>query len=411
MDIKTSYVDLVDRQMSGTQKKEGKTEEGISGFKNLLKDKNQKKHTGSEDQGAEAQAAAAETVMPYINGNVQDAQKEETVFAVHGQGLFQVQEETSASVGAVPVNNDSGNLLGTISPIQLLKSLNMKNQTDGEEDTIAGSNGFADLLTEKSDKTSGLSLLRGLDLNQAGNQGDMTDALNQPKTEDQSVKTTALSEESLTDAVMAETDKAAEVLAAVKNGKLFEKEGSDKEDKVSENTFGIVQEKNYEPAPVIRAEGDKAVTVTVNESNPEELDAKLSEQILSQIRTGKNDLELQLEPHNLGKILLKVSYEENQVNVSIVCSESKTLKLLSHSAAEIGSILEANVERPFQVVVEKQEADYLQNQQQKRQDGGQEQHQQHQQKQTDDSNPEDFIQKLRLGIFGADSMRYSEASN
>ena len=96
--------------------------------------------------------------------------------------------------------------------------------------------------------------------------------------------------------------------------------------------------------------------------------------------------------------------------MSIVCSESKTLKLLSHSAAEIGSILEANVERPFQVVVEKQEADYLQNQQQQKQDGGQEQQHQQQQKQADD-NAEDFIQKLRLGFFGTDSMGYSEASN
>lgn len=410
MDIKTSYMDLIDRQMSGTQKKEGKTEEGISGFKNLLKDKNQKKHTGSEDQGTEAQTAAAETVMPYINGKAQDAQSEETVFTISGQGLFQAQTETAASAGAVQANNDSANLLGTISPLQLLKSLNMKNQTDGEEDTIAGSNGFADLLTEKSDKTSSLSLLHGLDLQQTGNQADMAEALNQPKTEDQFMKTTALSDESLTDAVIAETGKDAEALAAVKNGKLSEKEGSDKEDKVSENAFGSIQEKNYDPAPVIRTEEDKAVTVTVNESNPEELDAKLSEQILSQIRTGKNSLELQLEPHNLGKILLKVSYEENQVNVSIVCSESKTLKLLSHSAAEIGSILEANVERPFQVVVEKQEADYLQNQQQQKQDGGQEQQHQQQQKQADD-NAEDFIQKLRLGFFGTDSMGYSEASN
>lgn len=410
MDIKTSYVDLIDRQMSGTQKKEGKTEEGISGFKNLLKDKNQKKHTGSEDQGTEAQTAAAETVMPYINGKAQDAQSEETVFTISGYGLFQAQTETAASAGAVQANNDSANLLGTISPLQLLKSLNMKNQTDGEEDTIAGSNGFADLLTEKSDKTSSLSLLHGLDLQQTGNQADMAEALNQPKAEDQFMKTTALSDESLTDAVIAETGKDAEALAAVKNGKLSEKEGSDKEDKVSENAFGSIQEKNYDPAPVIRTEEDKAVTVTVNESNPEELDAKLSEQILSQIRTGKNNLELQLEPHNLGKILLKVSYEENQVNVSIVCSESKTLKLLSHSAAEIGSILEANVERPFQVVVEKQEADYLQNQQQQKQDGGQEQQHQQQQKQADD-NAEDFIQKLRLGFFGTDSGIYNEVSD
>lgn len=401
MDMKTSYVDLVDRQISGTRKKEGKTEEGISGFKNLLKDKNQKKQTGAEDQGTEAQAAAAETAMLYMNGKALEVPNEETALSVSGMELFRPQSETTTTAGAVPVNKDSANLLRTISPMQMLHSMNIKDQADGEEDIIAGSNGFVDLFPEKSEKTPGLFLLRGLDIQKAGNQTAMTEALDQSQNADQSVKATALSDESFTEAVVAETGKEAEGLAAAKGSKLSEKENLEKEDKVSENTFGSIQEKNYEPTHVIRTEEDKAVTVTVNESNPEELDAKLSGQILSQIKTGRNNLELQLEPHNLGKILLKVSYEENQVNVSIICSESKTLKLLSHSAAEIGSILEANVERPFHVVVDKQEPDYLQNQQDNRQDRGQDQHQQ-QQKQADD-HAEDFLQKLRLGIFGADS--------
>ncbi len=410
MEIKTSYVDLIDRQMSGTQKKESKTEEGISGFKNLLKDKNQKKNTGSGDPGTEAQTAAAETVVPYMNGTAQETQTEEVSFSIPGQELFQTQTENASSVGAVPVNNDSANLLGTISPIQLLKSLSIKNQADGEEDTAFSGKGFTDYLTGKSDKASNASMLNGLDLQPTNNPADVAEVLNQGKAEDTSMKLTAISDDSLTNSALAETGKNAEALTAVKNSKVSGKEGSDKEEKVSENALGSIQEKSFEPTHVIHTKEDKAVTVTVNESNPEEMEAKLSEQILSQIRTGKNSMELQLEPHNLGKILLKVSYEENQVNVSIVCSESKTLKLLSHSAAEIGSILEANVERPFQVVVDKQEADYLQNQQQNQQNGGREQHQQHQQKQTDD-NAEDFIQKLRLGFFGADSGLYSEVSD
>lgn len=410
MEIKNSYVDLVDRQMSGTQKKEGKTEDGISGFKNLLKEKHQKKNMESENHGSDAQTPGAEAIIPHLNGKVDELQREEAALFIPAQKLLETQTGMEASAGAVPVNHESANRSGTISQIQMLNPFNMKNQPDGEKQIISNDGIFSEVLTGKSKKDSGVFLLHGLNSQQTGDQTDGADALKLLKDADQAMKLTALSNDALTDTALTEDGTNAEVLAAAKNGRLFEKKGTVKEEKVSENVLGNVQEKRFEPARVIRME-DKAVAVTVNENNPEELEAKLSEQILSQIRTGKNNLELQLEPHNLGKILLKISYEENQVNVSIVCSESKTLKLLSHSANEIGSILEANVERPFQVMVDKQEADYLQNQQQNQQDGRQEQQQHHQQQNHTDDNAEDFIQKLRLGFFGEDSGIYSQVSD
>ena len=114
---------------------------------------------------------------------------------------------------------------------------------------------------------------------------------------------------------------------------------------------------------------------------------------------------MQLEPHNLGKILIKVAYEKDQVSVSVVCTESKTLKMLSQSAGELGSILENNLERPIHVIVDKQQADYLNNNQE-HQGNGREQ-QEHRQNQSDDFG-DDFIQKLRLGISDLDSDEMSE---
>jgi len=181
------------------------------------------------------------------------------------------------------------------------------------------------------------------------------------------------------------------------------------EDGVTLKVFESLNSRNPEPVHSIYRQEEKTVTMPVNENNLEEMEDRLSKQILSQIKTGKDSMELQLEPHNLGKILLKVSYENNQVHVSIVCSESKTLKLISQSAAEIGNILEANVERPFQVVVEKSEVDYLNNHNQNQQGSGQEQqHQQQNQKQSDDGG-DDFAQKLRLGMFGSYSGEFKEA--
>ncbi|EPR35196.1 Flagellar hook-length control protein-like protein [Enterobacter ludwigii] len=144
--------------------------------------------------------------------------------------------------------------------------------------------------------------------------------------------------------------------------------------------------------------------MSVSADHSKELEAKLSEQILKQIRDGNGELDIQLEPHNLGKIRIRISYEDNQISVSLLCTESRTLKLLSQSAGDLGSILESNLERPFQVLVDKQEPDYL-NQQQEQ--GGRQGQQEHHQESQREENREDFIQKLRLGIFESESTEES----
>ena len=148
------------------------------------------------------------------------------------------------------------------------------------------------------------------------------------------------------------------------------------------------------------------VYTTVDAENLNELKDKLSEEILKTLDSGKKELEVQLEPQNLGKIRIKVSYESDEVSVSVLCSESKTLKMLSQSAGELGTILESNLERPIQIFVDNQQADYLNNQ-----DNSQQQQQQQQQQQNgsqQEESSEDFLQKLRLGIYEAGSMELSD---
>lgn len=207
------------------------------------------------------------------------------------------------------------------------------------------------------------------------------------------------------DQAQAPEEQVKEPVAAV-NNRPKGPEVHEKQEKLPEESIAAFQNKSSEPAPVKHVQTGKepAVYATVHAENQEKLEADLSEQILRQVRTGKRELEVQLEPHNLGKINIKVTYEENQISVSVLCTESKTLKLLSQSAADLGSILESNIERPVQIVVDKQENDYLNNQQQK--EGGQQQREQ-QQEQSRDENSEDFLQKMRLGILGTESVDYS----
>lgn len=115
------------------------------------------------------------------------------------------------------------------------------------------------------------------------------------------------------------------------------------------------------------------------------------------VRTGKDEFEIRLEPENLGRISIKISASENQTVITLSCSQEKTLHLLTQNAREIGAIMETNLGTAPQILVEKQAADYLE--QEKRQEGRQpkEERQQQQQKHRDD-DPEDFLQRLRVGM-------------
>jgi len=412
MEIRTNTVELLDRQVPVSRNKDGKTEDGISGFKTLLRDKNQKKsneNTDSEEPGKDAQAALAEAAASHVNGNTPDPQPLEDRNPISGQELVKVLARQAASNEIQPFVSQTSETPESINPMQFFDLMNNTNQMNKMGNIKLFGAEQTDTLKMDTGKVSEIGLMNGLEVQIVEKKNNyLTDDKNQGLADDliegKIVKTdSALTGAELSSNASLTVDKE-EPLVAVQNRKPKGKELIDHEDKNAEKTSGSFQEKFFEPSHVIRTEQDKdvAVSVAVNPDNLEELEAKLSEQILNQIRAGKNNLELQLEPHNLGKILLKVSYQDSQMNVSIICSESKTLKLISQSAAELGTILESNLERPIQVVVDKQEADYLNNQQQGQHNNGQGQHHQNQEKGAGE-NMEDFIHKLRLGFFEPDS--------
>ena len=420
MEVRTNTVDLVDRQMSGTRKKEGKTEEGVSGFKTMLKDKNQKKNSGraeSRETDKDTQVAAAETVVPYTGGNVPEVQNIEDKAMMTGQQLVKaLANETSSNVTQMLDPQEAVSSEG-INSMQFFNSLNIRNKIEKSGGIKLFGAELDNTLKSDVEKGPEIGLVTEIGSKAVGKQinsltdgtEDKSQGINDNLIADKMEKADSTLSDTILNSMASET----EPIVAIQSKKTQGKDVVGDEDKNDEKTLGSFQEKFFEPTHVIRTTQDKdaVINVTVNPDNLEDMEAKLSEQILSQIRAGKNNLELQLEPHNLGKITLKVSYEDNQVNVSIVCSESKTLKLISQSATELGTILESNLERPIQVIVDKQEADYLNDQQQGQQHGsGQGQHHQNQENGADESG-EDFMHKLRLGFFGADSAINDEVSD
>ena len=144
-------------------------------------------------------------------------------------------------------------------------------------------------------------------------------------------------------------------------------------------------------------------TVYVQVQQPEELPAKLTDHLLSKMADGVKEFTVQIEPENLGKIAVKISYENGQAHVQILCSEEKALDVLGQNVKEICSVIERNFGGTTTIIVEKPENDYLNQARdengQGRQNDGQEQQKEGKQQQSED-DAEQFLQKLRLGLLG-----------
>lgn len=429
MEITNSSLDLIAKQMSASGKKEEKSVGGFSGFKSMLKGKNQKKEDSGTKDGNDSSTAASEAVVSVLTGSLSDTQSSAGLsqssaglsqLDTNGSLVIQALEsaavtETATLEADIGVTLNSINQYGSADQFRLQQlTVNKEPDTAAESsnDTLASdisgtfkTQSAEELVTESEELTNDMGSL-GI--------GMQKKTLTQKETDDGFVKNSEKeteTEESVNGVISPlllrssadtgeETEK--EMSFMSRSGKVPEKQESEKEDKKTDDTMAVFQEKSYESYSdkTVQSKGDETVYATVNAGDPDALQSGISEAIIKQIDSGKKELEIQLEPLNLGKIRIKVSYEDDEVSVSVLCSESKTLKMLSQSAGDLGSILESNLERPIQIFVDKQEADYLNNQQES---GGRQEQQQNQQQDSSKENSEDFIQKLRLGILSTET--------
>lgn len=141
-------------------------------------------------------------------------------------------------------------------------------------------------------------------------------------------------------------------------------------------------------------------TVRVYVPQPEELPQKVTDQLMAKMAEGTQEFEIHIEPANLGKIAVKILYQDGQATVSIMCSEKKTFEMLGRSAGEIGQVIEKNLGGTTTIIVDKQENDYLNQTRDENQKNGQnqEREQKEEKKNQDAEDAQQFLQKLRLGL-------------
>ena len=114
---------------------------------------------------------------------------------------------------------------------------------------------------------------------------------------------------------------------------------------------------------------------------------------------GNNEFDLQLEPENLGKIHVKLVFENGETKVSILCSTQKALEALNGSTDKLAAILENRTgNTTFVQVNQSEEQTYRQDYQQ--QNGNEHNYQGDERKDKRSKNEKstDFLDQMRLGL-------------
>lgn len=117
--------------------------------------------------------------------------------------------------------------------------------------------------------------------------------------------------------------------------------------------------------------------------------------ITENLKTGKQQFQVDLYPQSLGKVTVKLISENGLLTVELAASNPKTQSLLLSNSGDIRSILQSSANQ--QVVVQSQQAPSWYGQQQ----GGHSGEQQQQQQQQNGQNPQNAQNENSNVIFSA----------
>lgn len=126
---------------------------------------------------------------------------------------------------------------------------------------------------------------------------------------------------------------------------------------------------------------------------------QMTDKILYKMNEGKQEFDLQLNPKELGKLNIKLTFENGNAQVLITCSNSKAQNMMASLTENIRGILEANT--GMTSTIHLQQEDMLQgqyNQESNNQEGNTKQQSSQQENKNQSSEDLSFMDKLRLGL-------------
>lgn len=142
---------------------------------------------------------------------------------------------------------------------------------------------------------------------------------------------------------------------------------------------------------------------TVDTQKPD-MDDHLADSIHTAAQTGQDRVEIRLTPQNLGSLVIEMTKDTNGVlQVVLHASTPKAEGLLSQHLNHLQTALQGYGHEEVRLEVQRNQESQQQHFRQADPDGrGQQQHRQHQERQEEQTGGEEFLQKLRLGLFGVE---------
>lgn len=145
---------------------------------------------------------------------------------------------------------------------------------------------------------------------------------------------------------------------------------------------------------------------TVDTQKPE-MDNQLADVIRGAVQTGAERIEIHLAPQNLGSLVIEMTKDANgALQVVLHASNARAAGVLNQHLDGLHTALQGYSQEEVHVEVQRGQESQEQHFRQADPDGrGQHQHRQQEERHEETSaNGEEFLQKLRLGLFGTDEL-------
>ena len=154
----------------------------------------------------------------------------------------------------------------------------------------------------------------------------------------------------------------------------------------------------------------KAAPVKVGENfqldtQEPDMDANLADTIRFAAQQGLQQIEIRLSPENLGNLTIKLTQAaDGTLQVVLHAANARAASLLNQHMDGLNAALQVHSQNSeVRVEVQRNEdSQQTQQQQQQTDPNGHNQQQQEQQRRQESEHSEDFVQRLRLGLFGLD---------
>ena len=163
---------------------------------------------------------------------------------------------------------------------------------------------------------------------------------------------------------------------------------------------GVTEQPVFHEAEAVPVKvGERYETV---DTQAPEMDDQMADIIRTAIQTGQDRIEIRLNPQNLGSLVIQMTKDTAGVlQVVLHAASPKAEGLLNQHLNSLHSALQAYGHEEIRIEVQRGGESQQQDFRQADPDGrGQHQHRQQQERQEERQGSEEFMQKLRLGLFG-----------